>query len=138
MARSRQEILQFYEEFRRHDGWEFLEGLRVFLPRLFRERPLEGCTFFTSHATLCITRSPGYPEWFETPLLMINCTAKDRLQFDLRITVSQGPVVRTVTQGSNCPVELGLDEFDRLFASLISAHTNRTNAAPVTPLPPTA
>src|SRR5262249_42761203 len=111
-----------YEDFQRHSGWENLEAMRVFLPRLFRERDLTGCTFFTSHATLCIVRYQTFPEWCDKPLLSINCTAKDRLQFEFRITLASEPVYGTLTESANCPLEVGLLEFDRLYEKFLDAH----------------
>src|ERR1051325_5757597 len=120
--KSQENILKFYEELCGHTGSEFLEPLRVFLPRLFRERDLTGCTFFTSHATLCIVRFPRYPEWSDKPLLSIISTSKDRLQFEFRITFATEPVYRTLTESANCPLELGLQEFDQLYAKFLDAH----------------
>ena len=130
-GRSQEDILKFYEDFRGHSDWEFLEALRMFLPRLFRERDLAGCTFFTSHATLCIVRYPTYPEWCDKPLLSINCTAKDRLQFEFRITLASEPVYRALTESANCALELGLQEFDRLYAKFLNAHGSRPSEGEV-------
>src|SRR5262249_7509127 len=120
-AKSKAEVLKFYEELR-SPTWELLEALRVFLPRLFRERDLTGCTFFTSLATLCIVRYPTYHEWCDKPVLTINCTTKDILRFEFRITMASDPVYRALTESVNCPLELGLEEFDRMYTKFLDAH----------------
>lgn len=122
MPLTQADILQFYEDFRSHGGWDHIETMRTFLPRLFRERSLDGCTLFTSHETLCIVRYPSYPAWCDKPLLSINCTAKDRLQLELRITRDAKPVHRAFTESASCPLDLGLVEFDRLYAKFLDAH----------------
>src|SRR5688500_15328236 len=99
-AKTQEDVIRFYDELRRTPGWEFLQAMSVFLPRLFRSRDLSGCTLFTSHATLCIVRQPTYPEWLDQPVLMVNCTAIDRLQLDFRVTLATEPVVRTITESS--------------------------------------
>jgi hypothetical protein len=118
------EILKFYEEFRSHSGCDHLEAMRVFLPRLFAERDLSGCTFHTSHETLCITRYSKYPEWLNKPSLFINCTTARRLRMEFQITLSTDPVARYITETVNCPLELGLQEFDLLYKKFLAAHEN--------------
>jgi len=76
------------------------------------------------HETLCIVRYPTYPEWVDKPRLFINCTAKDRLRFEFRITLASNPVYRTLTESANCPIELGLEEFDRLYSKFMAAHAS--------------
>ncbi len=122
MPHSHDDILKFYDDFGRHRGWERLEALRTFLPTLFRERSLEGCTLFTSHEILCIVRYPTYAERQDKPVLQINSTDAHRLQFDLRVTLASGAIYRAVTESANCPLESGLQEFDRLYAKFLDAH----------------
>jgi hypothetical protein len=116
------DVLKFYEDFRSHSGWEHLEAMRTFLPRVFRERDLSGCTFVTSHETLCITRYRTYPQWLDKPSLFLNCTAKDRLKIEFQTTLATSPVVRLLTESVNCPPELALQEFDRLYARFLAAN----------------
>jgi hypothetical protein len=129
-GKSQEDILRFYEDFRQRGGWEFLEGMRVFLPRLFRERDLSELEFLTSHATLCISRFP-YPKCLEQPGLFLNCTAKDRLHLELQVPVDSGPVARTLKETVNCPIDLGLQAFDRLYAKFIAAHMERPSGGEV-------
>jgi hypothetical protein len=126
MPPYRDDILKFYEEFRSHGGWDRVEAMRTFLPTLFRERSLDGCTLFTSHEALCIARYPSHAERSGKPLLSINCSAKDRLQFELRVELEREPVYRAITETANCPLDLGLAEFDRLYAKFLEAHDDRS------------
>ena len=121
-SKIKADLLKFYQEISSRPGCEVLQALHVFLPRLFQERDLTGCTFFTSHAALCIVRYPTYDERRDKPLLSINCTAKDRLQFEFRITLASFPVYRALTESANCPLDLGLQEFDRMYAKFLDAH----------------
>ena len=123
-AQSKEEIIRFYEDFRRHPGWNRLEALRIFLPQLFRERELSGCTFFTSHETLCISRYPSYPEWSDNSSLFINCTSSEHLRISFQVVLARKPVFRTVTEDVVCTIPQGLEEFDRLYAKFIAAHEN--------------
>jgi hypothetical protein len=125
MPRSQDDILQFYEEFRSRLGWDRLQAMRTFLPTLFRERSLDGCTFFTSHEALCITRYPTYEERCGKPLLSINCSSKDRLHFEFRVELEREPVYRAIIESANCPLDLGLTEFDRLYAKFLKAHAEQ-------------
>jgi hypothetical protein len=123
-AKSKADIIAFYDDFPQKPGWAHLEAVRLFLPVLFRERELSGCTFFTSHETLCIVRYPTYPEWCDKPSLFINCASKERLRLSFRILLSAEPVHRTLTEDVVCSLPQGLDEFDRLYAKFLAAHGN--------------
>jgi hypothetical protein len=119
---TREDILAFYDRLLAHPGFESLEPMRLFLPLLFRERDLSGCWLNTSHQTLCISRYPTHAERCDRPLLSIVSTAADRLHFDLKIPTLTGPISRGRTEWSNCPLESGLAEFDRLYARFLAAH----------------
>jgi hypothetical protein len=95
-----------------------------FLRSLFEVRELNGCVFFTSHQILCITRQPKYPEWFDGPLLSLDCRGKDRMHFEVTITTESTPVRRGLTESGNCPVNVALQEFDRMYAKWVAAHTS--------------
>jgi hypothetical protein len=129
MHPDRDDILKFYEEFRSRDGWERLEAMCIFLRTLFRERSLDDCSLFTSHEALCITRYPTYDQRRGQPLLSINCTSKDRLQFEFRIELEREPVSRAIIESANCPLDLGLTEFDRLYAKFLEAHKQRPSGS---------
>jgi hypothetical protein len=120
--KSREEILRFYEKLCHEAGHRYAEGMCRFLPTLFRERPLDGCTFFTSHAALCIVRYPTYPEWIDKPVIDIISTAPDRLRMQLVVTLNPLPIYRTSTESVNCPLDLALEEFDALYAKFLTAH----------------
>ena len=125
MPRNPGDIIRFYEEFRSYGGWDRLEAMRAFLPTLFRERALDGCHFFTSHEALCITRYPTYEARRGKPLLSINCWAKDRLHFELRVELQRDAICRAITESANCPLDSGLAEFDRMYAKFLEAHNGR-------------
>jgi hypothetical protein len=121
-AKSREEIIRFYDDLCRESGHSYAEGMRLFLPQLFGERELAGCTFFTSHATLCVVRYPTYPEWVGKPAIDIISTAPNRIQIEFTVTTSSDPVHRTLTEAVNCPIDLALAEFDLMYGRFLAAH----------------
>jgi hypothetical protein len=118
---TQEQILRFYESLRHEGGWKAADAMYAFVQRLFRERALSDCEFLTSHETLCISRFP-YPECLQHPSLYILCTSPSRLQLELKIPVAFEPIVRTLKETVNCPIDCGLEEFDSLYSKFITAH----------------
>jgi hypothetical protein len=124
-ALSKPEVIHFLDGFRKRAGFSHVEPAYAFVTRLFLERPLDGCTFFTSQAKLCIARFPTAEEWSDKPQLSIAGSASDRLRFDLSIVTDRRPVCRTTTEAVVCTLDQGLDEFDDMYAKFLAAHNTQ-------------
>lgn len=121
-AMTQAEIVKFYAELSEKKNRKGTRNFCDFLDRLFRERDLADCTFFTSLNTFCIVRFPTDSEWRYKPLLSIKIVSSTNVLFELRITHATKPALRAMTESSSAPYDVALDEFDRLYAKFLSAH----------------
>jgi len=125
-AMTKAQVIDFLDEFRKRPGFSQVESVHEFVTRLFRERDLDGCTFFTSQTKFCIARFPTSEEWSDKPHLSIAGSAPDRLRIDLSIVTDRKPVCRTTTEAVVCSMEQGLDEFDDMYAKFLAANKIQT------------
>jgi hypothetical protein len=49
-------------------------------------------------------------------------SSKDHLQIGLRIDLTGPPVRRWIEESVHCPMDRGLEEFDRLYEKFMAAH----------------
>jgi hypothetical protein len=130
---EQQHILRFYDEMIDPTpiGHELVVAQRAFVSLLFQERDLSGCYFFTSHATLCISRFRTHRESSDNPLLTVIASGKRRslhLALRMPLEAERGDssfVNRSIIHETNCSADHALVEFDRLYGKFLSAHQAR-------------
>jgi len=121
-AMTKTEILDFYADLIEKRDSADRRNFRDFLERLFRERDLAGCTFFTSLHTFCIVRFPTYAQWRFQPTMSLRIASSANVRIELRLTQQIKPALRAETESSSAPYAIALEEFDRLYAKFLAAH----------------
>lgn len=116
------EIVEFFAELDAKKDRKDTRNFCEFLDLLFDERDFTGCTFFTSLFTFCIVRFPTYGEWRFKPVLSVRIASSANVLIELRITNATKPALRAVTESSNAPYDVALDEFDRMYKMFLRAH----------------
>jgi hypothetical protein len=117
-VRSWNEIVAFYEDFKKEEGWEFLAEVEALVRRIIQNRDTSGIYPFTSHETLCLTRYQTYPEWYDKPLISINSTRTGKFKFELTEPLEDNEVYRQKSEAIVCSPDKALEVYDELVAKL--------------------
>src|SRR4051794_33157591 len=135
MTDNQRHIVGFYEELSSDNPIEesAIETLRQFVKLLFAQRELRGSFFFTSHATLCISRGATHAEGSGKPLLTVAPGGKDNLILGLRVELHHDGsgasyAYRSVTYNCGCSSDRALAEFDHLYGKFLDEHGRSSGA----------